>query len=201
MADTTPTKISALCICIILVMVLLWHICQQDYRTACDRKMDELKYRFVMDKLHSRKSCGCVGNCSCAKKPSPCALARVQATENFLTPKAPAPKQKKKLNPEKDVMGAHAAGDTRQHTTSGINDPLTLDSFIGLKSPETTSEKVMRNFTDASRDGEQMEGMHAPVADFERNAMVRQLHKNQEVYGEQQHDNSGGADIISELNF
>jgi hypothetical protein len=107
---------------------------------------------------------------------------------------------KPELEPEKDVMATHESGDKINITDNAIEDPLTMDAFINLKSMETTYDKLYRNITTADTDGPQMEGMEPPLDEFERNAMRRQLDKRQEVYGYQSFEPSD-ADKLSELNF
>jgi hypothetical protein len=108
-------------------------------------------------------------------------------------------KKKLKLDPESDIMTVHGVGDQLSYTDSGLTDSLSLDAFADLKSKETTDERLHRNLSTADFDGPQMEGMESPIDAFERNAMLRQLHKNQDVYGFQDYEPSE-ADKLSELN-
>lgn len=104
---------------------------------------------------------------------------------------------KPKLNPEFDIMSQHTAGDRLKYTDSGLTDPLSLDPFAKLKSTETADDRLHRNLITAGVDGLQMDGMQPPVEEFERNSMIRQLQKTQDVYGDQTY----AADELSELNI
>jgi hypothetical protein len=108
-------------------------------------------------------------------------------------------KHRKVLKPEKKIMREHMCGDELHNTVNKMDDPLTLDGLL-QKSDETSEHKVYRDLKTASRDGPQLEGMSAPITDFENDALSRQLVKHQEIYGGQVFQNSD-ADIISMLNI
>jgi hypothetical protein len=168
-----------LCMSFILVIVLMWYIRNQNYKTACDRKLNNMKVLLLTQAIE----------CS----------SRVPEGYNHKAV-TDGDKKKSKLNPEKCIMDQFTMGDTLNITNSGIIDPLTMDAFIDLKSEESMDQQLHRSLTDADYDGPQIEGMAAPIDEFERHAMVRQLEKRQEVYGDQSHEFSD-ADMIAELNI
>lgn len=169
-----------LCISITLVIGLLFYINRQDYNTACDRRVMDLHYRAHISegdypKLSLSKYQGINEKKCCNQKT----------------------KHKRKLDPEKDIMGEHSMGCYSK--VNKMDDPLVLDQFT-QKQTETTDELLHRNLTTADYDGPQLEGMLAPITDFEDSALSRQMIKTQEVYGEQGFEESE-SDQISILNL
>ena len=101
---------------------------------------------------------------------------------------------KKKLNPERDVMTEHLVGSKRQM----MSDPLSTDVFADLKSQESTLGRFQRD--SMCTEGAQMEGMVAPIDEFERGAMLRQMRKKEDTYGSNMGPPSN-VDLLSELNL
>lgn len=167
-----------ICISITIILVLVWYISGQDYRSACDRKLDELKYTNLLHMSH---------------------LLVPQESFSGVGPNAPVTdgeKRKQKLNPESDVMMIHQQGDSIALVESG-EDPIRLDPYIRLRSEETAGQRLQRNMN-TNYDGPQLEGMHAPIEEFESSAMLRQLQGQNSVYAA---SGASDADKISEMNI
>ena len=165
------------CISIILVIVLIWYIYRQEYNTACDWRIMDLRLK----------------ECDCKEE-----LFTHESKQNTPVDGTMLEKHKKLIDPEKNVMDEHFLGDTLNDAIQVMDVPLTLDGLL-VKQRETTEEQLQRNLNDAGNDGPQLEGMHAPITDFENDALSRQLLKQQEVYGNQQFELSE-ADRLSVLN-
>ena len=102
-------------------------------------------------------------------------------------------------NPEKRVFDEH----TDHETMRNLN---ILDNKIGsdpllIKQTETTGDQLMRSLVLANTDGAQMEGMSAPIDEFERSAMVMQMKAKPDIYGELSVGYSSSADMISNANI
>lgn len=176
--ENSPKTGLMLCISVILVLVLLWYINKQEYLRECDRKLYHMHYQAH---LNSTK---------CPRK------KRVENMSNQCG--TMLEKYKSMLNPEKRIMNEHKAGSALDNALKKMPDPLTLDG-LDVKRKESTSDMLVRSLTTADYDGPQQEGMSAPVDDFERQYMIRQDKKAQEIYGEQVHRPSA-ADSLSIMN-
>jgi hypothetical protein len=108
-------------------------------------------------------------------------------------------KHKNMMDPEKEVMVKHTLGTTFNNSLKKVNDSLVLEG-VQTVTTETKDDMVMRSFDDAGDEGVLLEGMTAPVDEFERRYMDRQINKNQEIYGEQHYDRVS-ADLLSSLNM
>lgn len=108
-------------------------------------------------------------------------------------------KHRKTLKPEKKIMREHMCGDELHDKVNKMDDPLTLDGLL-QKSNETSEDIIYRDLKTASSDGPQLEGMSAPITDFENSALSRQLIKQQEIYGSQDYQHNE-ADMIAMLNI
>ena len=169
-----------LCISITLVVILLFYISKQDYNTACDRRVMDLHY-----KAHISR--GDYPKLSLSKYQS---INKKKCCNQIK-------KHKRTLDPENDIMGEHSIGCCS--IVNQMDDPLVLDQFT-QKQTETADELLHRNLTTANYDGPQLEGMVSPIKDFEDSALSRQMLKSQEVYGEQNFEESE-SDQISRLNL
>ena len=165
--ENSPQTGLMICILIILVMVLLWYICKQEYKTSCDRRIMDLHYQ-----SHIRN--GDYPVRSLSKK-----QGIFEKSDTVLE------KHKKVIDPEKGVLAEHSMGDELHSQVKKMEDPLTLDPFADLKSEENCKQMLNRNLSTANCDGPQLEGMVAPISSFEDDSLSRQLVKQQEVYGEQ----------------
>jgi hypothetical protein len=108
-------------------------------------------------------------------------------------------KYKKKLNPELEVHEMHELGDDLYKTLIKKEDPFTLDGLI-QKSDETADDRLIRNLQTANTDGPQLEGMTAPIVEFEESALSRQsVKKTTNIYVGQ--TSMLDADTLSEYNL
>lgn len=90
--------------------------------------------------------------------------------------------KKRKILPERGVMWMHMYGGEPMVK----DDPVVSDSVI-TNQGETSEQQLYRSLYVANEDGNQIEGMMAPIDEFERSYMVRQSKKHQEVYSVQDH--------------
>ena len=91
-----------------------------------------------------------------------------------------------------------ALGDDLYKTLIKKEDPFTLDGLI-QESDETADDRLIRNLQTANTDGPQLEGMTAPIVEFEEGALSRQSVKNTNIYAGQ--TSSLDADVLSEYNL
>lgn len=185
--ENSPQTGLILCISIVLIVVLLWYICKQEYNTACDRRIIDLQYQAHV----------CKGDYPAR------ALSKYQSInkkDNMTNSCTMLEKHKKIIDPEREVMIEHYLGDDLRKERKEISDPISLDPFADLKSSETTDQRLYRNLSTADYDGPQLEGMMAPISEFENDSLSRQLVKQQEIYGEQEHTSSG-TDQLANMNL
>lgn len=185
--DSSNTE-TLLYISVVILVVLLIYLSRQEYKSSCDRRVDDLKHQYTTLK----SGCGCVSN-----KTSGFKQGKKSGYSIALDRKI---KQRKKPTPELDVMKDHSQGKFLDDNQQKIDDPLTLDGLLQEKNLETMTQQLNRSFGYGNTDGPQLEGMYAPIDEFERNAIKRQLSKRQEIYGDQAHD-IHEADRLSELNI
>lgn len=81
------------------------------------------------------------------------------------------------IDPESDVMKIHTLGKDLSDITKHMEDPLSLDELIVVQK-DTKSGQFHRSFTDANVDGPQLEGMVAPLGEFDDSFMQIQEEKN-----------------------
>jgi hypothetical protein len=80
--------------------------------------------------------------------------------------------------PENRVMDQIAGGESLRRALSIHEDPLSLDEVL-----VKNTEKYVRSMTSGDVDGPQLEGMYAPLDEFEQSAMNRQAAVEQSIYG------------------
>ena len=172
--DKNPFQTS-LILCI-LVLVLLLYINRQEYINECDERLYIKDVSSQYQTLH-------------------------QTGENVSFNNGTMLEKHKKdiLNPEKRIMDEHIAGKELDDKIQKMDDPLHLED-LSVKQNETKDQQLNRSLITADYDGPQLEGMSAPVDEFERAYMNRQDQKHQEIYGEQAHMPSN-ADSLSMLNM
>lgn len=184
-----------LCICVALIVMLTWYIYVQDYRSACDRRIGDLLLSQL--KIVNRS-------------PLPPSFDMTSGFSNWFggskkqddkkTEQTMLERHKKQLlNPEKGIMDKHSAGSSLYDKLKKLEDPLHRDDLLVVQD-ETKDEQLERSLLEGNVDGPLLEGMVSPYEDFERDSMIRQLHKQQEIYGEQLL-NPSDVDIISESNM
>jgi hypothetical protein len=166
-----------LCISIILVVILLWYISKQEYSSSCDRKIMNMHYQAHIKEGDYPKL----------------ALSRHQGETS--TCRTMLEKHRKTLDPEKNVMDEHSMGDSLHNTVKKIDDPLSLDGIL-QKQDETKDQQLHRSITE-NLDGKQLEGMSAPIEEFEEGSLNRQMILQQNIYGEQ----DVSVDQLSESNM
>lgn len=169
------------CVIIVLIIVLLFRLDKQKYRSSDQCTVKQMP----------ANTCSMVPVLSNFSQPQ---------TSNYNLALDRKTKQRKKHYPENDIMKKHTMGKTLDNAQQKIDDPISLDGLLQQKHLETTSTQLNRSFGIGNEDGPELEGMSAPIDQFERNAMNRQLNKHQEVYGFQHHKLSD-ADKLSELNI
>lgn len=98
-------------------------------------------------------------------------------------------------NPEGYIEMMNNLGDSMP--INKLSENLTGDT-VSVINGESTIEKVSRSFWDADIDGPQMEGMTAPVDEFEKAAMALQNSKASDLYVDYK---SQSADQLSEANI
>lgn len=98
-------------------------------------------------------------------------------------------------NPEGYIEMMNNLGDSMP--INKLSDNLTGDK-LSVISNESTIEQLSRSFLDADIDGPQMEGMTAPVDEFEKAAMALQNSKASDLYVDYK---SQSADQLSEANI
>lgn len=187
--ENSPQTSLMLCISVVLVLVLLWYISKQEYLNACDRRIYDMHYQMHINR-------GDVPRRDLSKYQS------ARQRKEHMTGNCGTMLEKHKkdvLNPEKRIMDEHRAGKALEDKIKKVDDPLNLDE-LPVTQNETTDQQLKRSLTTADYDGPQLEGMSAPVDEFEREYMNRQDQKHQEIYGEQAHLPSR-ADSLSVLNM
>ena len=98
-------------------------------------------------------------------------------------------------NPEGYIETIHNFGDALPITQH--KEALTSDG-VSVLTKESTVEQLCRSLWDADFDGPQMEGMTAPIQDFENAAMSMQNAKARELYVDYK---SQTADMLSDANI
>ena len=98
-------------------------------------------------------------------------------------------------NPEGYIEMMNNLGDSMP--INKLSENLSGDK-VSVINGESTIEKVSRSFWDADIDGPQMEGMTAPVDEFEKAAMALQNSKASDLYVDYK---SQSADQLSEANI
>ena len=98
-------------------------------------------------------------------------------------------------NPEGYIEMMNNLGDSMP--INKLSENLSGDK-VSVINEESTIEKVSRSFWDADIDGPQMEGMTAPVDEFEKAAMALQNSKASDLYVDYK---SQSADQLSEANI
>ena len=109
---------------------------------------------------------------------------------NHLTSKLlrPVDANKSKIdsfNPESRVMSYHSAGDDLMEIISVKKEMLTTDQ-LSTNSTETDMDKVTRDLAN-NYDAPQLEGMYAPIDEFEKTAFTMQNKKNASIYGDDEY--------------
>ena len=164
------------CALVLGIIVLIWYIGHQQYIRACNQRIHDIYVATGGDE-------GAV--LDALKK-------RTEGMED-------GPREKHRIsvkNPEKRFFDAHEAGDTGLNI---LRDHIKLDPLF-IQQEETTDEMLMRSLVTADYDGQQMEGMTAPIDEFERSAMKMQLQYKPEIYGDLA-EGSVTADTLSESNM
>ena len=144
-----------LCVSLVIILVLIWYIMHHEYISQCDSRI-----RHIFD----------------GKLP-----------RTYTTPISPRgdgmtifEKSKKRLNPEKKIMTNHSAGSELTDKLMINDEPLILG--LQVKQKETKEEQFHRSMVDGDIEGAYMEGMIAPIEDFERQYMIQQNNKRKEIY-------------------
>ena len=194
--ENSPHVCLMMYVSVVLLIVLIWHMCNKRNDASIDKRIMRAHYlahirkgdypKLALSRHRGLHKKGMYGDCRTMLE-----------------------KHKKTVEPEKLVMGEHSAGDSLHATVKKLDDPLSQDGLM-QKSTETADQRLYRNLNDAGYDGPQLEGMSAPVIDFEESALSRQLVKQQEIYGEQDFDDGkiplmdfddSEADQLSKLNL
>ena len=176
-------------ISIALLLVLLWYISRQKYFSKCNGHVDDVYYQMHLNNIDVHEQ-------DLSKHQSSCRLDKhISCDCGTMLEKH----KKCSLNPEERIMDEHRAGKELEDKLKTKEDPLTLDE-IPVVQNETTDQQFKRSLESAENESPQLEGMSAPVDEFEREYMNRQDRKNQEIYGEQAHM-PRSADSLSELNM
>jgi len=101
-------------------------------------------------------------------------------------------------NPEGYVETINNLGDTLKiNQMKTVQESLTNEG-VSVLTKESTVEQLCRSMWDADFDGPQMEGMTAPVDEFENTAMVLQNAKSRDLYIDYK---SQSADQLSDSNI
>lgn len=165
-----------LCIALVIILILIQYINAQSYATKCYRRLDDI---VRCSKMISIKNTdirdSMVGD--------PDELFRYSVK-----------------NPEKGIHDMNTAGVTLRDELNTLNDVITTDPLI-VEQNETTDEQLIRSLTTADYDGPQVEGMSAPIEDFERSAMKLQLASKPEIYGDLSSQYDVSANLLSESNL
>lgn len=167
--ENSPQTSLMLCITIVLIVVLLLYIYKQEYNTSCDRRIMDMHYQSHIKKGDYPKL----------------ALSVHQGIHRNDVPSCKGTmleKHKKVVEPERGVMAEHSLGDPLHKNVKKMDDPLSLDGL--LQTQDETKDQQLQRSIDEDSDGIQLEGMTAPISDFEDESMSRQLVKHQEIYGE-----------------
>ena len=98
-------------------------------------------------------------------------------------------------NPEGYIEMMNNLGDSIQ--INKLTDNITSDKISVINS-ESTVEQLCRSMWDANNDGPQMEGMTAPIDEFEKVAMTLQNSKANDLYVDYK---SQSADQLAEANI
>lgn len=170
-----------LCVCVVLVLVLLSHLSKQEYKSSCDRRVDAAMYY--------------TPRTSSSQDIKTCAMNSISNYNNAITRKIA---MRKKPEPELDIIYEHTLGQTLDNVRQKTDDPLSLDGILQKNYLETTTDQINRSFSIGDTNGPELEGMSAPIDQFERDAMKRQLNKRMEIYGNQE---LSGADALSKFNL
>jgi hypothetical protein len=190
-----------LAICLSLILVLLWYISTQDYRKTCDRRIADMYYQAQMNATMNTPVVATAMN---EIEGSSIISSMVNGDSNALTqpPEEKTMLEKHRINvfnPEKRVMDFIEQGDKLSELLKVKEDHLTLDE-LHVRQYEQPDDMRERSFSSANYNGAQLEGMQAPIAQFEVAAMVRQNKQKQDIYGAESVTLST-ADNLSDLNL
>ena len=185
--ESSPSRVQLLlCMTTILVLLLLWYI----------NTLEQAIYN-VGDYTHGSARCDRLD-----KKMRDELAGTCRRSGEYSVARTAVAKRKRKMmdgyDPEGNVMICHGAGNALRDRLMVIREGLSEDQ-IPVRSNETSDSQLIRSIS-SGFDGPQLEGMAAPIDDFERTALLRQNVKKQEIYGEQAHMPSS-ADSLSELNM
>ena len=196
-----------LSVSIALVLVLLWYISTQDYRKACDRRIANMYYQAQMNAVKDSRAVADVmediGSDGLGMNNIMSSMVNDDAGASLSSP----PDEKTMLekhrinvfNPEKRVMDFIEQGDALTDKLNIKKEYLTLDE-LPIKGYEMPDDMMKRSFTTADYNGPQLEGMSAPIDQFERAAMIRQNQQKEDIYGAASVGLSN-ADTLSSSNF
>lgn len=164
-----------LCICLIMIIVLVWYIKKQNYVKARDRYMFTLHYLDHMRRgdleqtRNDTKTCGLMTQVY--EKDKSEGYYDIPTKEGYQGTMAEDAWDKHQIPPEVKVMNKHKMGTTIVYQK--MEDPLVTDGLL-VKSNEPKTEALMRSLTTADYDAPQQEGMSAPIEEMERRAMEYQ---------------------------
>ena len=183
-----------LCICVALIVMLTWYIYIQDYRSECDRRIDDMYIS------HMKDAHGYPSSSSHARNSGFTNWSKIMGKKKDVKKKTMLERHRKQLlNPEKKIMDKHTAGSELYDKLNKVDDPLSMDDLLVVQD-ETHDQQLNRSLSDGDTDGPLLEGMVSPYEDFEKNSMIRQLNKQQALYAEYLL-NPSDLDLLAESNM
>jgi hypothetical protein len=147
---------------IILIILLICYICKKEYNSDDNNRVGDMHYQSHIKQGDYPKM----------------KLSKHQGIHN--SDKTMLEKHKKIVEPEKNIMSNHSMGDNLHNTVKKMDDPLSLDEVIQI-SVETKDQQIKRSVDD-NYENKQIEGMSAPIEEFEEGSLGRQLIHSTSVY-------------------